>query len=41
MRREFRIKLQDMIGEQKIDVVISKENGRGIEQEALKRGILL
>jgi predicted nucleotidyltransferase len=41
MRREFRIKLQDMIGEQKIDIVISKDKRRGIEKEALKRGILL
>jgi len=40
-RREFRIKLQEAIGEQKIDIVISKDKNRGIEQEALKRGVLL
>ncbi|RUM45408.1 MAG: nucleotidyltransferase domain-containing protein [Hydrogenimonas sp.] len=40
-RRAFRIKLQDRIGEQKIDIVISKDTSKGIEKEALKRGILL
>jgi len=38
---EFLGKLQNKIGEQKIDVIISKDKKRAIEQEALKRGIEL
>jgi len=38
---KFKISLYDKIGEQKIDVIISKDKTRLIEQEALKRGILL
>ncbi|QEN05592.1 nucleotidyltransferase domain-containing protein [Thiospirochaeta perfilievii] len=38
---EFLIKLQSLIGEQKIDVVVSKDKNRLIEQEALKKGIEL
>jgi predicted nucleotidyltransferase len=38
---EFKIKLYDKIGEQKIDVVVSKDTKRLIEQEALNKGILL
>jgi predicted nucleotidyltransferase len=38
---ELKIKLYDKIGEQKIDVIISKDTKRLIEQEALSKGILL
>ncbi|NPA73119.1 MAG: nucleotidyltransferase domain-containing protein [Epsilonproteobacteria bacterium] len=37
----FLIKLKQKIGEQKIDVVISKDKNKKIEQIALKEGILL
>jgi len=37
----FKIKLYDKIGEQKIDIVISKDTSRHIEQEALQKGIKL
>lgn len=40
-KSEFRLKLYDAIGEQKIDVIISKDKSRLIEQEALKKGIAL
>jgi predicted nucleotidyltransferase len=38
---KFKISLYDKIGEQKIDVIISKDKTRLIETEALKKGILL
>jgi predicted nucleotidyltransferase len=38
---KFKICLYDKIGEQKIDVIVSKDKTRLIEQEALKKGILL
>jgi len=38
---QFRIKLEDTIGEQKIDIIISKDTNRLIEQEAIKNGIEL
>ena len=38
---EFLIKLDEYIGEQKIDVVIAKDKNRLIEQEALKYGVEL
>jgi len=38
---EFLVKLDEYIGEQKIDVVIAKDKNRLIEQEALKRGVEL
>lgn len=38
---EFIIKLEEYIGEQKIDVVISKDKNRVIEQEALRTGVKL
>jgi len=38
---DFLVKLKEKIGEQKIDVVISKDKNRSIEQEALKNGIKL
>lgn len=40
-KSDFRLKLYDLIGEQKIDVIISKDKNRSIEKEALKNGILL
>jgi len=38
---KFLVSLKRKIGEQKIDVVISKDKNRTIEQEALKKGIKL
>jgi predicted nucleotidyltransferase len=38
---EFLVDLKSKIGEQKIDVVISKDKSRVIEQEALSKGIRL
>ncbi|SMN01008.1 DNA polymerase, beta-like region [uncultured Candidatus Thioglobus sp.] len=38
---QFRIKLEDKIGEQKIDIIISKNINRRIEKEAIKNGIEL
>jgi len=38
---DFLILLKNKIGEQKIDVILSKDKNRLIEQEALKTGILL
>jgi len=38
---DFLVALKEKIGEQKIDVVISKDKSRSIEQEALKYGIKL
>ena len=40
-KSSFRIKLYDMLGEQKIDIVISKDKNRSIEKEILKTGVLL
>jgi predicted nucleotidyltransferase len=40
-RTQFKLKLYELIGEQKIDVVISKDKTRLIEKEALKNGIEL
>ncbi len=37
----FLIKLDNYIGEQKIDVIMAKDKNRLIEQEALKYGIIL
>ena len=37
----FLVSLKRKIGEQKIDVVISRDKNRPIEQEALKKGIQL
>jgi len=41
LKNRFRIKLYNKIGEQKIDVVISKDKSRDIEKEALDKGIRL
>ena len=41
IKREFLVKLDKYIGEEKIDVVIAKDKNRLIEQEALKRGVEL
>ena len=38
---DFLVELKGKIGEQKIDVLISKDKNRLIEQEALKKGIKL
>jgi len=38
---KFLIKLDEYLGEQKIDVVLAKDKNRLIEQEALKYGIRL
>ncbi len=38
---KFLVDLEFKIGEQKIDVIISKDKGRLIEQEAVKNGIEL
>ena len=38
---DFLVKLKSIIGEQKIDVVLSRDKTRPIEQEALQSGILL
>ncbi len=38
---KFLIKLDEHIGEQKIDVVLAKDKNRLIEQEALKYGVEL
>ena len=40
-KSKFKIKLEDTIGEQKIDLVVSKDTRRPIEQEALQKGIRL
>jgi len=40
-KRMFLIKLDEYIGEQKIDVIIAKDENRLIEKEALKMGIEL
>ena len=38
---DFLVQLKNRIGEQKIDVVIAREQNRLIEQEALRKGIKL
>ena len=38
---KFLVKLDEYIGEQKIDVIISKDRDKYIEKEALKSGIEL
>ncbi|MFK5974982.1 MAG: nucleotidyltransferase domain-containing protein [Sulfurovum sp.] len=40
-KSQFRLKLYNKIGEQKIDIVVSKDKNRSIEQEIIKTGILL
>ena len=40
-KSQFRIKLEDRIGEQKIDIIISKDKSRSIEQEIIKTMVLL
>lgn len=37
----FLVALKDKIGDQKIDVILAKDSSRLIEQEALKKGIVL
>jgi predicted nucleotidyltransferase len=41
LKSRFRLLLYDKIGEQKIDIIISKDKNKSIEQEALKTGVLL
>jgi predicted nucleotidyltransferase len=38
---EFLVKLDEYIGEQKVDTVIAKDSNRPIEQEAIKNGVNL
>jgi predicted nucleotidyltransferase len=38
---EFLVKLDEYIGEQKVDIVIAKDSNRPIEQEAIKNGVNL
>jgi len=40
-KTNFRLNLYEKIGEQKIDIVVSKDKNRSIEKEILKTGILL
>lgn len=40
-RRKFLIKLDEYIGEQKIDAIIAKDTNRLIEKEALRTGVEL
>lgn len=40
-KSQFRLKLYEMIGEQKIDVVVSEDKNRSIEKEILKTGVVL
>ena len=41
LKRKFQIKLDEYIGEQKIDVVMAKDENRLIEKEALSTGVEL
>ena len=40
-KSQFRLELYDKIGEQKIDIIVSKDKNRSIEQEIIQTGILL
>ncbi len=40
-KRTFSLMLEDLLGEQKIDIIVAKNKGRRIEQEALRTGVLL
>lgn len=40
-KTEFKLKLYDLIGEQKIDIIISKDKNRSIEKEIKKTGVEL
>ncbi len=40
-KSQFRLKLYDLIEEQKVDIVISKDKNRSIEKEIMKTGIML
>ena len=41
LKIKFKLKLYDIIGEQKVDIVVSKNKNRSIEQEILRTGIEL
>lgn len=38
---KFLVKLEQKIGEQKIDVILAVDKNRPIEQQAIKTGVLL
>ncbi len=38
---DFLIALKEKIGDQKIDVILEKDNSRPIEQEAIRKGLIL
>lgn len=40
-KSNFKIKLYNLIGEQKIDIVIARDKNRSIEKEILETGVLL
>ena len=40
-KSQFRLQLKEKIGEQNIDIIVSKNQKRSIEKEALRTGILL
>ncbi len=40
-KRTFALLLEDFLGEQKIDILVSRDPQRRIEQEALDTGVLL
>jgi predicted nucleotidyltransferase len=40
-RKELKLRLYETIGEQKIDIIVSKDIDRSIEKEAVEKGILL
>ena len=40
-KSQFRLAIYEKIGEQKIDIIISKDKNKSIEKEALKTGVLL
>jgi len=41
LKVQYKLKLYDLIGEQKIDIVVSKDKERSIEKEIMKNGVLL
>jgi predicted nucleotidyltransferase len=41
LKSKFRLALYELIGEQKIDIVLSKNKNRSIEKEILSTGVLL
>ena len=41
LKRKFKMKLYALMGEQKIDILVSTDKKRSIEQEILQTGVLL